>query len=181
VDLDRYWLLTWTTYGTWLPGDPRGFVSDIRDSQGRSVRHNVPGTPFDADMPALEGAARRAMVGQSVWLGSAEAEILCKQFQETAIFRGWTLFAVAIMRNHVHVVLGVPGDPEPERLLQDFKSYGSRALGKQGCKPAGARWWTRSGSKRKLPCYEAVCAASDCVTRQQAEPLVVWSACDPRL
>ena len=21
----KYWLVTWTTYGTWLPGDPRGF------------------------------------------------------------------------------------------------------------------------------------------------------------
>jgi len=26
---DRHWLLTWTTYGTWLPGDARGFVSPI--------------------------------------------------------------------------------------------------------------------------------------------------------
>ena len=25
--IDRIWFLTWTTYGTWLPGDERGFVS----------------------------------------------------------------------------------------------------------------------------------------------------------
>jgi REP element-mobilizing transposase RayT len=141
----------------------------------------VLGTPFDANIPELERVARRAMVGQAVWLGLAEAEVLCRQFQETATFRGWKLFAVAIMRNHVHVVVGVPGDPEPERLLQDFKSYGSRTLSEQGWKPAGARWWTRSGSKRKLPSYEAVCAASDYVTRQQLEPLIVWSSCDPRM
>jgi hypothetical protein len=29
--MDRYWLLTRTTYGTWLPGDVRGFVSRVRD------------------------------------------------------------------------------------------------------------------------------------------------------
>ena len=23
------WLLTWTTYGTWLPGDERGFVGNV--------------------------------------------------------------------------------------------------------------------------------------------------------
>jgi hypothetical protein len=23
--MDKWWLVTWTTYGTWLPGDPRGF------------------------------------------------------------------------------------------------------------------------------------------------------------
>lgn len=28
----RCWLLTWTTYGTWLPGEDRGFVSPVRSS-----------------------------------------------------------------------------------------------------------------------------------------------------
>ena len=23
LELDRYWLITWCTYGSWLPGDPR--------------------------------------------------------------------------------------------------------------------------------------------------------------
>jgi hypothetical protein len=32
--MDRFWLLTWTTYGTWLPGDERGFVSEVRDDSG---------------------------------------------------------------------------------------------------------------------------------------------------
>ena len=34
--MDRYWLLTWTTYGTWLPGDRRGFVSNVLDGSGSS-------------------------------------------------------------------------------------------------------------------------------------------------
>ncbi len=51
--MDRYWLLTWTTYATWLPGDPRGFVSNIADEAGKGIRHNVPGTSCDADMPAM--------------------------------------------------------------------------------------------------------------------------------
>lgn len=32
--MDRYWLLTWTTYGTCLPGDPRGFVGRVRIADG---------------------------------------------------------------------------------------------------------------------------------------------------
>ena len=47
--MDRYWLLTWTTYGTWLPGDQRGFVSNVPNGSGPEVRHNIPGTPYDAD------------------------------------------------------------------------------------------------------------------------------------
>src|SRR5437763_1061534 len=31
VVMDRYWLLSSTFYGNWLPGDPRGFVSRVRD------------------------------------------------------------------------------------------------------------------------------------------------------
>jgi hypothetical protein len=39
----KVYFLTWTTYGTWLPGDGRGSVD--RD-------HNVPGTPFVEPDPA---------------------------------------------------------------------------------------------------------------------------------
>ncbi len=29
LTMDRYWFLTWTTYGPWLPGDRRGFVGPV--------------------------------------------------------------------------------------------------------------------------------------------------------
>ena len=32
------------------------------------------------------------------------------------------------MADHVHLVVGVPGDPDPHAMLRDFKAYGSRAL-----------------------------------------------------
>jgi REP element-mobilizing transposase RayT len=79
------------------------------------------------------------------------------------------------MRNHVHLVVGVPGDPEPADLLRDFKSYGSRALSRRWGKPANGTWWTESGSKRKLPNEPAVGAAIRYV-REQPHPLVIWIA-----
>ena len=51
--MERYWLLTWTCYGHWLPGDARGFVGNIRDDDGSQITHNIPGTPYDADIPRL--------------------------------------------------------------------------------------------------------------------------------
>jgi hypothetical protein len=59
--MDRYWLLTWTTYGTWLPGDKRGFVSPVRTGAGSERRHNQPGTPYDADMPRLQSYGSRTL------------------------------------------------------------------------------------------------------------------------
>ena len=47
VNMDRHWLITWTCYGTWLPGDARGFVGNVREEDGTQVSHNLPGTPVD--------------------------------------------------------------------------------------------------------------------------------------
>jgi REP element-mobilizing transposase RayT len=178
--MDRYWLLTSTAYGNWLPGDPRGFVSNVRDGPGPEVRHNIPGTPFDADMPKLCETARRNLQSPPILFNWPQAEVLLTQFQETAAHRDWQLLAVAIMANHVHWVLGVPGDPEPESLLRDLKSYGSRALNRRWSKPASDTWWTESGSKRKLPNHDAVLAAIRYVINQEF-PLVIWTAPIPEL
>ena len=98
---------------------------------------------------------------------------LLAQFQETAKHRDWQLLAVAIMANHFHIVVGDPGDPEPEKLLGDFKSYGSRALNRRWEKPVSGTWWTESGSKRKK---QGAAAIRDAVlyVRDQSHALVVW-------
>jgi len=170
-NMDRYWLLTWTTYGTWLPGDRRGFVSNVADSKGVGVRHNEPGTRCDNDIRGLNEYARDKMLHEPIYLTLRQAELLAEQFRETAGFRKWELLAVAIMRNHIHLVVGVPGDPEPETLLRDFKSYGSRRLNRT-CGEQD-RWWTQSGSTRKLKDGPAVISAVAYV-RKQEYPLVVW-------
>jgi REP element-mobilizing transposase RayT len=173
--MDRHWLLTSTTYGTWLPGARRGFVSNVRDGPGQEVRHNIPGTAVDEDMPGLEQHARATLKGPPIYFTREHAEALLAQFHETARYRGWTLLAVGIMANHFHIVVRVPGDPEPEQLLKDFKSYGSRKLNKRWGKPASETWWTEGGSKRKLPNDEAVRTAIEYV-RNQPNPLLIWIA-----
>src|SRR5262245_29653151 len=142
--MDRYWLLTWTTYGTWLPGDRRGFVSPVRDESGQQVLHNTPDEPCDADPPLLQAYAGSIMTADAVRLNLLQAGAIAEQVRETAHHRGWRLLALAVMNNHVHVVVGVLGDPDPEKLLGDFKAWATRRLN------AGwgrrERWWTQSGS-----------------------------------
>jgi hypothetical protein len=143
--MDRYWLLTSTTYGTWLPGDPRGFVSRIREGQPPAAprkEHDLPETPYAEDIPGLARAAKTALKCPPIRLVLTQAEALLTQFQETAVYRGWLLLAVAIMANHIHIVTGVPGDPNPDDILGDFKSYGSRALNRRWTRPASGTWWT---------------------------------------
>src|SRR5438093_2578896 len=82
--MDRYWLLTWTTYGTWLPGDRRGFVSEVRVEAGDKVLHNVPGTPCDEDLPPLQAYAASIMAEDAVRLDLAQAQAVAGQLRETA-------------------------------------------------------------------------------------------------
>ena len=171
--MDRHWFLTWTTYGAWLPGDRRGFVGSLRDEHGLPWIHNLPGTPYDADVAPLEKAMRAAMKGLPIRLTLEQAVAMLPQFQETAAYRNWLLLAVAIMANHAHLVVGVPGDPDPEKLLHDFKSYASRVLNRRWGKPSNGTHWTESGSKRKLPDEKAVYGGVEYV-RNQEYPLVVW-------
>jgi REP element-mobilizing transposase RayT len=88
-------------------------------------------------MPDLRKASERLLKGPPVYLRLPHAEPLFAQFQETAQYRHWTLIAVAIMRAHLHLLIGVPGDPNPEDLLRDFKAYGSRSLNQRFSRPKG--------------------------------------------
>jgi hypothetical protein len=174
--MDRSWLLTWTCYGTWLPGARQGFVSQVRDEHKRLVIHNIPGTPFDADMPGLEAFARSQMKGSPVSLGQPEAVALIEQYQVTARIRGWELQAASVMFNHTHVVIGVVGDPEPQALLEMLKTWATRAVKKLRPLPANGTFWTAKGSKRKLPDERAVRDGVIYVVRKQPKPLAVWYA-----
>jgi REP element-mobilizing transposase RayT len=181
--MSRTWLLTSTFYGNWLPGDPRGSVTRVRDLRPDDedcvvrLEHDRPGTPYDDDLPGLWKAALRQMRGPRIRIEQSQAEALSAQFQETATYRGWTLQAFAIMFNHVHWVVTVSGDPSPSDLLRDFKSYGSRVLNRKWGKRPNDTWWTESGSKRKLKDESAVQTAVRYVRRQPI-PLVIWTA-DP--
>jgi hypothetical protein len=139
---DRHWLLTWTTYGSRLPGDVDGFVGNVRVEDGTQVIHNVLGTPVDANMPGLERYVRARMKGPPVTLDQRQAEALVAQYHQTAGIRGWKLEAASVMYNHTHLLVGVPGDPDANLMLELFKSWATRALKKLGPVPVNGGWWT---------------------------------------
>jgi REP element-mobilizing transposase RayT len=173
--MDRFWHLTWRTYGTWLPGQP-GFVSEFRDDDGKKLLLNAPGEPCADPIPALATFAANEMVEAAVYLDPKQAESVVEQLRETARHRGWQLLVIAVMATHVHLVVGVPGDPDPERLLADFKAWCTRRLNRVfGHK---RHWWVQSGSRRKKESPAAIRAAVEYV-RDQKNPLIVWL--DPRV
>lgn len=119
------------------------------------------------------------MRGDPVLLIQRQADALLAQFHETASYRHWVIDAVAVMANHVHIVFGVTGDPDPSAMLRDWKSYASRALNRVGPLPPCGRWWADQGSKRAIKTDERRLAAIEYVRDQEA-PLVVWLSAEAR-
>src|SRR3954447_18818110 len=93
--------LTNHTFGTWLPGDPKGSVTSVRDRRPADeatparVEHDAPGEAYEPELPGLRRSALEQMSGPPIYLDGEKAELVLKQFQETAAYRSWALRAVA--------------------------------------------------------------------------------------
>jgi REP element-mobilizing transposase RayT len=151
-------------------------VGNVRDEDGTHASHNVPGTPYDEDLPYLEAWVRERMQGEPVTIEKPEADALIRQYQETARIRNWSLEAASVMFNHTHLIVGVPGDPDPQHVMESFKSWATRDVKKLRPLPPGGTFWTAKGSKRKLPDEAAVRGAVVYVAKKQPDALAVWSA-----
>jgi len=171
--MTRTWLITWTTYGTWLPGDARGFVSEVRDDAGKKVIHNQYGTACDQGNPALKAAMAELLDGEPTWLSREQAEAVGGQIRETATYRNWRLMAVAVMANHAHVLVRTPEAVDEDAILRDLKAYASRALNRLSGKKTAGRWWTDRGSTRRKEGERAIRAAFEYVQNQPGA-LYVW-------
>jgi REP element-mobilizing transposase RayT len=183
----RAWLLSNTTYGTWLPGAFRGSVTSVRDRRPDDlpdparIEHDLPGEPWEDPLPGLYRSAAHLMKGPAIYLDVQKAEALLEQFLETATYRGWTARAIAIMKSHFHIVVQVSDDPDPKKMLATFKAYGSRKLNRLYGEPPSETWWTTNGSKRKLKDDLALANGIYYVLYKQPDPLVVWSSEDGRM
>ncbi|WP_165234816.1 transposase [Aquisphaera insulae] len=171
--IGRIWFLTWTTYGTWQPSDERGLVSHKFEGHVPERRNNEPGRPYDDGRGDLRRIAESKLDGDPVRLTRVEAGCVRRQLEETARHRGWPLLAGAIMANHVHLVVGVPDDPDPSALLRDFKSDASRALNRRDGGIPRSKWWTEQGSTRKVAHLDNPEALLQHV-RNQPHALEVW-------
>lgn len=128
--------IVWTTYGTWLPGDVRGWVK-----KGEWV--------VQAPDPARERHTRERMVEEPVFLTDEQRAIVERTIGDHCRIRGWTLHAVNARRNHVHVV--VLADRGALEVRDQLKAWCSRRLSDAAgltepvAKKAGRKHWFTEG------------------------------------
>ncbi len=157
-------LITWTCYGTWLPGDERGYVSNTRVPTGGYLpRENTPGTPYTRDDAYTRQRARALQKQPSVFLSASEASCAAEALIEAARRNGWRILRGAVMANHIHLVITDCPDhgPTVRRILKGNSHAAlSAATGRR------QRWWTAGGSNRYKHGRNAIEAAVRYVSEQ---------------
>jgi len=133
------YFLTWTCYGSWLHGDERGSVDR---------EHNVAGTPYLPPDPSRRQSDTQRLKHPPVTLSDAARRVVEQAIREHCRLRGWSLLAVNVRGNHVHVVVVCPAEVPPERALGQFKAWATRRLRQARLVDARARVWTHHGSTR---------------------------------
>jgi len=148
------YLLTFSTYGTHLPGDARGSHDRHTGPRGQAQR--------------LEDYALSVMRERPFELNDpADRELVHDSIAATCAQKEWPLEALHVRTTHVHLVLATDGPPE--RALQACKAFATRAL--KGTHPEREHFWTRSGNIRRLPDRQSLESAIRYVRDGQGQPL----------
>ncbi|MEX1096182.1 MAG: hypothetical protein WED34_09040 [Planctomycetales bacterium] len=164
VDDAFAFFVTWTTYGTWLPGDPRSHASNVISDDRRYVSQERRfATPYTVGDERTLQRARQLQKDATARLDADLALVAAHAIIDACRERGWRISRGALIANHVHcVVMDCPADgPSVRRVL---KGVSQAKL----CDHAGInrRWWTRGGSNRPKHGGQAVAAANDYVENQ---------------
>jgi len=111
------YFITFHTYGTWLHGDPRGSVDSM---------HNAYGTPMIPSSPSLYKHKQDMLSHSPYFLDEPGRVVVLKAIIEVCHYRNWHLHSIHVRNDHVHVI--VSANARPEKVMNDFKAYASRAL-----------------------------------------------------
>ena len=133
------YFITWTCYGTWLPGDNRGWLKWHSGEQ--------------LPQPRLSRWCIEQMTEEPVTLDGSQRMVVHNAIQSLCTVRDWHLLAVNCRSNHCHSVV-CSSNHAGEQVRDQLKSWTTRAL-KEHQRGMGVhqdhlrnQWWTRNGSVR---------------------------------
>ena len=122
-------MLTWTTYGTWLQGDSRGWVRNSKVlEQNKGLHKN--NTLLLRKEPVRLGPRQKQVVEKCI---EAESQRL-----------GHKMFALAVCSDHVHLLLEASKD-SPAQIAQRYKRITTHILQENGMT---GKVWTKGYDKR---------------------------------
>src|SRR5262245_58237997 len=105
------YLITFRTYGTWLPGDERGSIDRY---------HNKFRGPTAVASDMRRAVQKARLKSPPFLLNARSRSIVEAAIREVCIYREWALIAINVRTNHAHVVSSGTGGGR--RMLNDFKA-----------------------------------------------------------
>ena len=123
------YMVTWTTYGTWLQGDERGYVKNGRICPGNK---------------ALMESNKQLQLQDVVKLSKTQQQFVRKAIAEQARLQGQRIYALSAQSNHVHIVAEYIPLPI-SKVVAYYKNAARLALKSTGHK---GKLWTRGYDKR---------------------------------
>jgi len=160
TDTPLAYFISFHTYGTWLHGDKRGSVDRF---------HNRYGSPRIAPNPQWRSYNRQALRAQPFILGPKERRAVKQAVRETCRIRKWSLLALSVRTNHIHIV--VTAHKKAELVLNAFKANATRQLREESLWQHPFSPWVRKGSKRRLWNEQSVARAIEYVLYGQGDDL----------
>ena len=151
------YFVTFRCYGTWLHGDKRGSTSRFR---------NIFRTPHHRPNKAWQKQITNQLKHSAFQLGTEPRRVVARSIEETCEIRRWSLHAVNVRTNHVHVVIGA-GDIEAKKALGALKANATRALRARNLCDQDRSPWSRGGSVRYIWDISALGSVVDYVLYDQ--------------
>ncbi len=164
--LTTSYFLTWTTYGTWLPGDARG---------SKSRKTNPFGFPDITPNPLLVEYSRRQMKQKPYMLDVSQREVVKSAITSYTHKKSLELIAVQIRSNHIHIAIAET-DLEPMKLISNLKRAISYELKIQFNDAAGFKHWSRGGHFKIIENEEALIQIIDYIVNEQGEKIEFYIA-----
>ena len=129
------YMVTWTTYGSWLQGDKRGYVKN--------------GEILNKDK-SLQEKCRKMMKSHELKLNRRQQQIAKNAIIDKANSISQAVYAIAVCSNHVHLILENTKMPIGMTVSQ-YKNAARIAIKKEG---VDSKLWTRGFDKRY--CFDEV-------------------------
>ena len=123
------YMVTWTTYGTWMQRGKKGLVNDgkVLDRSDRLRRGN-----------------NKRLSQKPVRFSAEEKRIVRRAIAEKAKRAGRCILAIAVSSKHVHIIFGYDGKPI-EQTVRRYKNAATAALRGNGM---SGKIWTKGYDKR---------------------------------
>ena len=112
-----------TGYGHWLPNDPRGSRSDeVRSEPLRELGEPHVGRkkvqPPRSELKTFYRQAEPLLIHDTVWFDAKVRDAIGEGVAQVVKERGYTLWALAVLRNHLHVVVRTHRDHSETIMAQ---------------------------------------------------------------